>query len=90
MVNESLLRRYLIHIIEEVESIRMEHDYLMFAVKTDLGRRQFVTRWSQETALDYGPNGKVLVDVEENRYVVPDVHALPEPGRARFDRYIYW
>ncbi|MCX5658473.1 MAG: DUF1854 domain-containing protein, partial [Planctomycetota bacterium] len=90
LVNESLLRRYFIHNILEIESITNEHNYLTFVAKTDLGPRTFVVRWAYETAHDYGPKGKVLVDTEENRYVVPDVNLLPEASRKKFERFIYW
>ncbi len=90
LVRESLARRYHIHTINEVESIRQEHNYLFFKAKTDLGDREFIVRWSHDNAHDYGDNGKVLIDVEENRYLVPDVDKLPEPGKSRFLRYIFW
>lgn len=90
LVNQSLTRRYLIHTVTLIKSIRLEHEYLRFDVETNLGSRQFIMRRSQETAHDYGEKGKVLVDVDENRYVIPDADLLPMPGRARFQRFIYW
>ena len=32
----------------------------------------------------------MLIDTDENRYLVPDVEALPERDRRVFRRYIYW
>jgi ATP-binding cassette, subfamily B, bacterial len=90
LIRESLARRYHIHTINEVEAIRHEHNYLFFKAKTDLGDRDFIVRWSHDNAHDYGDNGKVLIDVEENRYLVPDVDKLPEPGKKAFLRYIFW
>jgi ATP-binding cassette, subfamily B, bacterial len=90
LIRESLLRRYLIHTITAIDSIHEEHDYLMVKAQTDLGPREFIMKWSYDTAQDYGQKGKVLLDVEENRYVVLDVSALPDPGRSGFERFIYW
>jgi hypothetical protein len=39
---------------------------------------------------DFGQHGKILVDLEENRYLLPDVEQLPDVERDLFQRYIYW
>jgi ATP-binding cassette subfamily B protein len=90
LIRASLSRRYLIHTVTAIDAISEEHNYLMIEAQTDLGPRKFTMKWSYDTAQDYGAKGKVLIDVDENRYVVLDTKALPEPGRADFERYIYW
>ncbi len=90
LIQQSLLRRYLIHTITAIDSIEQEHNYLTVEARTDQGPRTFLMRWAGETAQDYGDGGKVLLDVEENRFVIPTVKALPEPGRSIFERFIYW
>jgi ABC-type glutathione transport system ATPase component len=90
LVQESLLRRYFVHTIKSIESIREFQNYLSVTATTDLGPADFIMRWSYSTATDYGAKGKILLDVEENRYLIPDVSELPQPGRARFERYVYW
>ena len=35
-------------------------------------------RWTQSQAQDFGERGKVLLDVEDNRFLVPDTDALPQ------------
>jgi hypothetical protein len=47
-------------------------------------------RWNQSQAQDFGVRGKVLQDVEDNRYVVPEVDGLPHRDRELFQRYVYW
>ncbi len=32
----------------------------------------------------------MLLDVDENRYLIPDVTALPESDRSLFERHVYW
>jgi hypothetical protein len=89
-VNELLSRRYLLRHIQRVYRNQLESGYLTLDVETDAGPDQFVIRWTQGQALDYGDNGKLLIDTKENRYVVDDVDRLPKEDRERFLQYIYW
>lgn len=90
LINESLVRRYFVHTILRIHAIERLQNYLNFKVETDLGPMEFFMRWSYDTAHDYADRGKVLLDVEENRYVVPDVAALLPADRKLFERWIYW
>jgi hypothetical protein len=47
-------------------------------------------RWTQSQAIDFGEAGKLLMDTEENRYIVKDLDSLPKPDRERFLQYVYW
>ena len=47
-------------------------------------------RWNQSYAQDFGPRGKVLLDLEDNRFVVSDVDHLPRWERDLLQRYVYW
>ncbi len=90
LVNESLSRRYLLRKISRVHDLRLAFGYLTLDVETELGREQFTIRWTQSQALDFGENGKLLIDSNENRYVVTDIDALPGVDRQRFLQYVYW
>jgi len=90
VVREALLRRALVRRIERVHDVRLIHGYLDFDVETDVGRRTFTTRWTQSQVTDFGSDGKMLVDTEENRWVVPRVDALPPADREKFLHYVYW
>jgi ATP-binding cassette subfamily B protein len=90
VVREALLRRSLVRRIERVHDVRLVHGYLDFDVETDVGRRTFTARWTQSQVSDFGSDGKMLVDTEENRWVVPRVDALPPADRERFLHYVYW
>jgi hypothetical protein len=46
--------------------------------------------WRHDRAFDYGRRGKVLIDLENNRYLIPDLEKLPPRQRNEFQRYIYW
>jgi ATP-binding cassette subfamily B protein len=90
LLREAMQRRYLVQVIHDIESIRRQHGFIFFEATTDHGPAEFVIRWAYESASDFGTGGKILLDVDENRYVVPEVAALPEAARKLFERYIYW
>jgi len=90
LISESLAKRYFIHTIRSIHSIEVFSSYLSFSVDTDLGPVQFIMRWQGDRAQDYGMSGKMLLDTDENRYLIPDVQQLPENERRLFQRYIYW
>jgi ATP-binding cassette subfamily B protein len=90
LVRAALARRYWLQTITGVDEIRLELGHLTLAVRTDHGPRRFTMRWSQSQVQDFGERGKVLLDLDDNRYLVPDVEALPLRERDLFQRYIYW
>jgi len=90
LVNEALAKRYFIHTITSIEEIKLRSGLLQFKVDTDLGPMEFLLRWQSDRAQDYGANGKILLDTEENRYLIPDLYKLSERERRMFQRYIYW
>jgi hypothetical protein len=89
-IMESLLRRYFVHTVHAVNSIKVLSGYLNVQVDTDLGPKDFIMRWQSEKAQDYGLAGKMLLDTEDNRYLIPDVSKLPGSDRQLFMKYIYW
>lgn len=90
LVREALHRRYFVHTVTRLRSIQMKYNQLLLSVDTDKGPAEFFMRWAQDRAVDYGQKGKVLIDVNDNRYLIPDVEAMPMKERADFTRYIYW
>jgi hypothetical protein len=71
-----------------LDRIELKYGLLTFRVQTDRGPAHFVMRNSQ--AQDYGPTGKMLIDVDDNRYVAEDLDVLPRRQQMLFRRYIYW
>ena len=86
----ALARRSLVRTIKRVHGVKLAHGYLDLDVETDAGRQVFTMRWTQSQSIDYGTDGKMLVDTEDNRWVIRDVEDLPKPDRERFMQYIYW
>jgi ATP-binding cassette subfamily B protein len=90
LVEQVLARRYFIRVITAIESIALEYGLLTFHVETDRGSAEFTMRNSHSQAQDYGQGGKLLIDVDDNRYLVPDLEALPRRQQTLFRRYVYW
>ena len=90
LVRQALARRYFVHTITGIKDVGWKYGLVAFDVETDKGPVSFYMRWSQDRAVDYGRRGKVLIDLENNRYLVPDLEQLTPHERAEFQRYIYW
>jgi len=90
LIREALRRRYFIHTIRRINQVRWRHGLVAFDVETDKGHVEFMMRWRHSRAVDYGRRGKILIDVDDNRYLIPDVQDLPPKQRSAFTRIIYW
>jgi ATP-binding cassette subfamily B protein len=90
LLKAALARRYFLRPITGIENIKLEYGHLLFDVRTDQGPTQFTMRWTQSQAQDFGARGKVLSDLEDNRFLVPDVDVLPPRQRELLQRYVYW
>jgi len=90
LVREALDRRYYLQTIDGVDAAQLKLGFLTLAVRTSHGPQKFTMRWSQSQVQDFGERGKVLVDLDDNRFLVPDVEALPVKERELFQRYVYW
>jgi hypothetical protein len=89
-VRQALARRYFIHVITRINGLGWRYGLVAFDVETDKGPVSFFMRWSQDRAVDYGRHGKVIIDLERNRYLIPDLGKLSPRERDEFQRYIYW
>ncbi|MCZ6678631.1 MAG: DUF1854 domain-containing protein [Candidatus Poribacteria bacterium] len=76
IVQEELDQRYLTAIIDRIHSLRNEFGVGYWDVETDRGRREFVVRNVSENAQWLSESRLLLVDVDGNRFEVPDLNAL--------------
>jgi hypothetical protein len=90
LIRDALARRYFIHTILRIRELSWDHGLVRFHVETDKGPVEFLFRYQGDRAVDYGHRGKVLTDVSDNRYVIPDVDQLSPGERKQFLRFIYW
>lgn len=90
LIIQALRRQYFYFEVLAINSIRFAFGLLFFDVETDKGPRQFSMRWETRFAFDYGKNGKIMIDIFEDRYVIKDVSKLNKIEQELFSRYIYW
>lgn len=90
LVLRTLGKYYYEQAVSRVYRINLKHDLLFFDVQTDRGREEFIMPWRHDRAEEYDEHGKVLLDALDNRYIIPDVTALPESDRKELIRFIYW
>jgi ATP-binding cassette subfamily B protein len=90
LLEAALARRYFVRVITAIENISLKYGLLTFEVQTDRGPVCFTMRNSHSQAQEYGANGKLLLDVDDNRYLIEDIEALPRQQHLLFRRYVYW
>jgi len=90
LVRQALARRYFVHTITRLERIGWKYGFIAVEADTDKGPVNFLMRWQYDRAVDYGQHGKVLIGVDENRYLIPDLRRLSPGELADLQRYIYW
>jgi hypothetical protein len=80
--------RYLTAEIESIESARSEFGATYWTVETNRGRREFVTQSLQENAQWLGSGHLLLVDVDGNRFEIPNVSLLDARSRTFVERIL--
>jgi hypothetical protein len=90
LVRQALERRYFVHAVTRIRRVGWKYGLVNMEVETDKGPADILIPWRHDRAFDYGRRGKVLIDVEDNRYLIPDLEKLSPRERNEFQRYIYW
>jgi hypothetical protein len=78
LLEEDLKARYLTSMIRRVVSVRREATMLYCEVETDRGPRELVIQNSDENVRWLGQLRVLLIDVDSNRFEVPDLNALDQ------------
>ena len=81
LIEEELEKRYLTSIVKEIISIQSEYGTSYWEVETDRGRRDFVVQNVSENAQWPGDRRLLLLDVDGNRFDIPDLDALDSRSR---------
>lgn len=81
-VQQELHRRYLTAQVSEILSARVEYGATYWRAETNRGPRDFVTQSLQENAQWLSLTHLLLIDVDGNRFEIPDVSALNAHSRA--------
>lgn len=90
LLAEELQKRYFVHTIEKIVSIRDDMGFFYWDVETDKGHREFPVPIRARHVAAIGPRGRLVSDVDGNRYSIPDLEELDFRSRSIFDRNIYW
>ena len=90
LIRQALDRRYLHRRIRKINRIRLLHGCLEFNVETDQEPAEFTMRWSQTAVQNFGASGKVLLDLEDNCYLIDNINGLVPSQRELLQRFIYW
>lgn len=81
LVEEELRRRYVAARILRVLSVKERFGTVEWVVETERGRRDFSTQGLRELVRRPSPFRLILVDVDENRYDIPDIYQLDQHSR---------
>lgn len=90
LIRQSLGRHYFERVVLQIHRIRQIYGVLEFEVDTASGPQTIMVKWSYNSTEDYGKTGKVLLDIHANRWVIPNIEALPKAEQGLFRRWIYW
>jgi hypothetical protein len=81
-VQRELRQRNLTALVTAITQARQEFGATYWTVETDRGSREFVTQNLQENALWFSDTHLLLLDVDGNRFEIPDVAALDARSRG--------
>ncbi|MCX7935279.1 MAG: DUF1854 domain-containing protein, partial [Planctomycetota bacterium] len=87
-VAAELARRYFLPVIRRIVKCRERFESVEWEVETDRGLTRFATRLSRQEALQPTPGRYILVDVDGNRYDIPDYRRLDGRSQALLLRYL--
>ncbi len=76
IIQDELEKRYLTSTVYRINSVRSEFGTSYWEVETDRGRREFVIRGTQDSALWLGDHRLLLIDVDGDRFEIPDYTKL--------------
>jgi len=85
---QALQRHYFLPVITEICSLKEEFGAVYFEVETDRGPRSFVAKGVRDGIVETETGELILVDVDENRYRIPDWHRLSARSRRHLERII--
>jgi len=85
LARQELRRRYLVPQIQRIIACRARGDVVGWVVETDRGRRKFLTKGIRDQVKEPAPRRLTIIDVEGNRYDVPDLFALDPESRRRLE-----
>lgn len=90
LIRRELKKRYFLHVIHKITEVKEKFGFIYFDTETNKGLRKFAMRYEYNRVQEYGEFGRVILDTDDNRYIIPDLRLLSPEEYKAFTRYIYW
>ena len=88
IIEKELSRRYFVPVIEKIRNIKEEFGYIYWEVMTNAGSRRFTTHDMNNALIPVGGTRLVLVDVDGNRFEIPDYTKIDDKHRKHIDMWL--
>lgn len=88
MLREQLKLRYFMPVIEKILSLKDEYGYAYFEAQTNFGVCRFTTGTGADSFVNLGDGRYLILDLDGNRYEIPDVEALSAQEKKKLDLFI--
>ena len=88
LINEDIERRYFTPAITNIISIKEEYGYCYWEVDTSAGRIRFTSRAGQGTILNISETNLLVIDVDGNRFDIPDYTILDYKSQKIIETYL--
>jgi hypothetical protein len=85
LVQLTLDRHYRQVDIVKIYSVRQEYRTMFWDVETERGRRDFVVKWAIDTVKWRAQDELLLVDIDTNRFRIPDITKLDKHSIKELD-----
>jgi hypothetical protein len=88
ILRQELDRRYLTAVIDRILSLRNDFGTSYWEVDTSRGRREFVVQSVAENAQWLGDSRLLLIDVDGNRFEIPDLDGLDKKSTGLINQVL--
>ncbi len=78
LIDDELNRRYFVPEVTKVDKVKEEYGHTYWETQTTAGGRNFTVFDLNSNLLNLGNNRAMIIDVDGNRYIFPDVTKLGE------------
>lgn len=90
LIERELDKRYFVHRITKINSLKNEFGFFYWDVETDRGPKEFAMYWNKAYCFEVNERGRMIIDTDGNQYSIPDMAQLDEASRRIFSQQIYW
>jgi len=88
IIDEALKRKYFCPEIKKINKLQEQFGYSLWEVETDIGPMEMVLKDTFGSIIRISDTYLVIVDVNGNRYLLPDVTALDRKSYRKIELYL--